>query len=140
MSIQTLQTLIAVNLIHTPIIPIVKASIIVLLLKVGWIFGTLRKALFVILVFNIGACIAPMIALVFLCPPRTDNTAGPTVFNGLKCLDPRQGEIVYLFLVSVNMFTDVLICPIPTLLMYKLSNISIRVRLTVIFSFALGLM
>jgi len=131
--------LIAFNLIHTPIIPIVKTSIIVLLLKVGWVFGLLRKVLIGILIFNIGACLGPVIALVFLCPPRTGNTGGPTVYNGLKCLHPRQGQIMYLFLVTVNMFTDLLICPIPTLLMYRLPNISLRARLTVILSFALGL-
>jgi hypothetical protein len=131
------QVLIAFNLIHTPILPLVKASIIILLLKAGRIVVAIRRTLYGILAFNIGACVGPLFALLFMCPPRTGQTQAPTVFNGLKCLQQRPGAIIYLFLVSVNMFTDILILPIPSLLMYRVQNTSIRARLTVVFSSAL---
>lgn len=129
--------LIAHNLIHTPILPLVKASIILLLLKVGKLIVSIRRALYVILFFIVGACLGPLIALIFLCPPKTGRNYGDSVYGGLQCLGQRSGAILYLWLVSVNLFTDLLILPIPSLLMYRVKNTSLRARCTVVFSSAL---
>ncbi|OBT89125.1 hypothetical protein VE02_01991 [Pseudogymnoascus sp. 03VT05] len=131
--------LIAYNLLYTPILPLVKASIIFLLLRAGWVVTPIRRTLYGILAFVIGACLGPWLALIFLCPPLTGETSGPTVYGGLSCLTPKQGGIIYVFLVTANMFTDLLILPIPSLLVYRIRNASLQSRLTVIFSFALSL-
>ncbi|KFY25658.1 hypothetical protein V493_04523 [Pseudogymnoascus sp. VKM F-4281 (FW-2241)] len=131
--------LIAYNLLYTPILPLVKASIIFLLLRAGWVVTPIRKTLYGILAFVIGACLGPWLALIFLCPPLTGETSKPTVYGGLSCLTPKQGGIIYVFLVTANMFTDLLILPIPSLLVYRIRNASLQSRLTVIFSFALSL-
>ncbi|KFZ08722.1 hypothetical protein V502_09201 [Pseudogymnoascus sp. VKM F-4520 (FW-2644)] len=131
--------LIAYNLLYTPILPLVKASIIFLLLRAGWVVTPIRRTLYCILAFVIGACLGPWLALIFLCPPLTGETSEPTVYGGLSCLTPKQGGIIYVFLVTANMFTDLLILPIPSLLVYRIRNASLQSRLTVIFSFALSL-
>ena len=61
------------------------------------------------------------------------------MYGGLSCLTNVQGGIIYVFLVTANMFTDLLILPIPSLLVYRIRNASLQSRLTVVFSFALSL-
>lgn len=134
-----LQVLIAFNLMHTLILPLVRSSIILLLLRVAWVIYSVRIALYVILAFNIGACLGPWVAMIFMCPPRTNNTYAPTVYNGLSCLDPWQAAIIYVFVVTVNMFTDLLVFPIPCVLVWRLRNTSLRSRLAIMSSFALSL-
>ena len=137
--IDNLQILIAFNLIHTLILPLVRTSIILLLFRVASVINSIRIALYIILAFNIGACLGPWLALIFMCPPRSGNTSGPTVFNGLSCLDPWQAAIVYVFIVTSNMFIDLLVFPIPCVLVWRLRNTKLRSRLAVVLSFALSL-
>ncbi|KFZ18664.1 hypothetical protein V501_01081 [Pseudogymnoascus sp. VKM F-4519 (FW-2642)] len=121
------KVLIAFNLIHTLILPLVRTSIILLLFRVASVIKSIRIALYIILTFNIGACLGPWLALLFLCSPLSGNTSGPTVFNGLSCLDPWQGAIVYVFIVTSNMFTDLLVFPIPCIIAWRLRKTRLRV-------------
>lgn len=66
-----------------------------------------------------------------MCEPRTGRTTSKTVFGGLKCMGIRPSAIVYLWLLSVNIFTDILILPIPNILMSRVKNTTMRARMTV---------
>ncbi len=85
------QTQLIFNLIYNPILPLVKASIIILLIKVAWVVDPIKRVLYVIFAFNAAASVGPWVCLIFLCPPLTGQNAEAkhktTVFNGLKCLN-----------------------------------------------------
>lgn len=90
-------------------------------------------------VFNVSACIIPFVILIFQCPPLTGNTWAPRVFGDLHCMGrPRIGQ-VQLFQTCANLLTDILIFPIPFILMRKLERTSIRTRLIIAFLFATSL-
>lgn len=117
--------LLAFNLINTPILPLVKASILLLLLKVGKLIMPIRRALYVLLVFIAGACIGPWIAMIFMCEPRSGNKTSKRVFGNMKCLGSRPSAVLYLFVLTVNIVTDLMILPIPNILLVSLSALSI---------------
>lgn len=125
--------------LHCLTLLLVRTSIILLLFRVASAINSIRIALYIILAFNTGSCLGPWLALIFMCPPRPGNTSGATVFNRLSCLDPWQAAIVYVFIVTSNMFTDLLVFPIPCVLVWRLRNTKLRSRLAVVLSFALSL-
>ena len=131
------QVTLAFNAINTPILPLVKASILALLLKIAWIIKPLRYMLVVFLVFVIISFIGPEIAFLFLCPQGTANTSLPSAYPGIACLDRHQGGVIMVAVAAANMLTDVLIFPIPILVMRELKNASWKSRISVILSFAL---
>jgi hypothetical protein len=126
------------NLLNTLILPLVKISIIILLLKIAWILTAIRRALYFILAFVVLACLGPWTAQVFLCPQLTAGTTGVSVYPGIGCIDRSGAGKIMIFLASVNMFTDILILPIPILLMRGV-NTTWKARITVIVSFSLVL-
>lgn len=127
------------NLLNTLILPLVKASIIILLLRVSSVITSIKRVLYGVFVFNIGACIIPFVILIFQCPPQTGNTWKPLVYGKFQCMGrPRIGQ-VQLFQTCANLLTDVLIFPIPFILMRKLERTSIRTRLIIAFLFATSL-
>ncbi|KAF2834937.1 hypothetical protein M501DRAFT_943194 [Patellaria atrata CBS 101060] len=127
------------NLLNILILPIVKASIIMLLLRVSTIIPRIRLALYGVLTFTLGACIIPWGMFVFMCPPRTGNNWAPRTFGGLKCIDrPTQGELL-IFVTCANLLTDCLIFPIPFLIMRRVMSASFRARLVVTLLFASSL-
>lgn len=69
--------------------------------------------------------------MILMCPPQSGNKVSKTVFGNTKCLGLRPAAIVYLWLLSVNILTDLLILPIPNVLLWRVKNISRRARVTV---------
>ncbi|KAF2452373.1 hypothetical protein BDY21DRAFT_294755 [Lineolata rhizophorae] len=131
--------LLSFNLLNLPIVPLVKASIIMLLLRVGSVIPSIRRALYAILVFNVGVMVIPWCFFIFMCPPRTGNTWAPRTFGGLHCVGrDRLGEML-IFVTCANLLTDLLIFPIPFLIMHKMMNTNIRTRVIVILLFASSL-
>ena len=126
----------AFNLINTPIVPLVKCSILLLLLKVARVITPLRRLIYVILGFVVLTCLGPELAMIFLCPVGIETD---TVYGGVKCIPYHGGGIIIMFLLAVTLFTDLLIFPIPILLLYNIKNTSFRSRLTVLCSFGLSL-
>ncbi|KAF2756409.1 hypothetical protein EJ05DRAFT_501914 [Pseudovirgaria hyperparasitica] len=131
--------LLSFNLLNTMILPLVKASIIILLMRVSSVLPIIRRSLYAVFAFNALACIIPFVILIFQCPPQTGNTWKPRVFGNLHCMNrPRIGQ-VQVFQTSANLLTDLLVLPIPFLLMRKLERTSIRTRFIIIFLFMTSL-
>ena len=129
----------AFNLLNIPILPLVKASIILLLLRAGSIITWLKKVLYCILVFTIGASLIPWFLYIFTCPPRTGNTWAPRTFNGLRCMGRhRMGEML-IWVTCANLLTDLLILPIPFIIVRRMMSARLRSRLVVLTVFACSL-
>ncbi|PGG95232.1 hypothetical protein AJ79_10173 [Helicocarpus griseus UAMH5409] len=129
----------AINLLNTPILPLAKASIILILLRVGKIILPVRRCLYVVFAFNLLACVVPWVMTIFMCPARTGNTWAPTTFGNLRCFGRDSFGKILLFINCANLLTDVLIFPIPFFIMRELMNTGLRARVTVILTFASSL-
>ncbi|KAK2797468.1 hypothetical protein FQN51_008501 [Onygenales sp. PD_10] len=129
----------AINLLNIPILPLAKASIILILLRVGKIISPVRRSLYVVFVFNLLACVIPWIMSIFICPPRTGDTWAPTTFGNLRCFGRDSQGHLLLFVNCANLLTDLLIFPIPFFIMRELMNTDIRARVAVILTFASSL-
>lgn len=123
----------------TFILPLVKASIIVLLLKVGGIIAPVKRAVYILFVVNALIAIVPAFFYLFQCPPLTGNNWEPRTFGGLRCSGLYVVGRVNIFQVCMNMLTDLLIFPIPVYLTWKLQKASFRDRAVIIFLFSLSL-
>ncbi|KAK6544008.1 hypothetical protein TWF694_000722 [Orbilia ellipsospora] len=121
------------------ILPLVKASIIILLLKLGGIMTPVRITVYILFAVNAIGAIVPAIFYLFECPPLTNNTWQQRTFGDLHCAGRIVIGRVNIFQVCLNMFTDLLIFPIPVYLTWKLQKTSIRDRLIVVFLFSLSL-
>ncbi|EGX51952.1 hypothetical protein TWF569_001775 [Orbilia oligospora] len=121
------------------ILPLVKASIIILLLKVGGIIAPVRKAVYVLFAINTIGAIIPALFYLFECPPLTGNNWKPTTFGNLHCAGRLVIGRINIFQVCINMFTDLLTFPIPVYLTWKLQKASLRDRLIIVFLFSLSL-
>ena len=128
----------AFNLINTPIIPLVKCSILLLLLKVARVLVPIRRAIYCILVFNIVTMIGPWFAMIFFCKVGPGGANSSTIYNGASCISHQNGGTLIITLLGIDLFTDILIFPIPILIMQNLRNSTFRSRFAVIFSFALS--
>ncbi|KAF2873047.1 hypothetical protein BDV95DRAFT_627833 [Massariosphaeria phaeospora] len=129
----------AFNLINIPILPLVKASIIMLLLRAGSVIEWLKKVLYAILIFTVGSSLIPWIMYIFICPPRTGNTWKPTTFGGLKCVDRhRMGEML-IWVTCANLLTDLLIFPIPFIIVRRMMSARLRSRMVVLAVFTSSL-
>ena len=133
------QILLSVTLLSVPILPLAKASILLVLLKVGKIINFVRRYLYVVFVFNFLACIVPWAMYIFICPPRTGDTWAPTTFGGLRCFGRDTRGTILLSINCANLVTDVLIFPIPFFSMRELMTTDIRARVTVMLTFASSL-
>jgi hypothetical protein len=132
------KVIIIFNLLSIPILPLCKASIIILLLHVGRILDRVRRALYAVFVFNALAAVIPWALFIFICPDAPHNTT-PTVFGGLKCLDREAQGVVLVFVNSANLLTDLLVFPIPFFIMHELMNTTWRSKLTILLTFATSL-
>lgn len=129
----------AFNLLNIPILPLVKASIILLLLRAGSIITWLKKVLYCILVFTIGSSLIPWFLYIFICPPQTGNTWKPRTFGGLHCMGRhRMGEML-IWVTCANLLTDLLILPIPFIIVRRMMSARLRSRLVVLIVFACSL-
>lgn len=129
----------AFNLLNIPILPLVKASIILLLLRAGSIITWLKKVLYCILVFTVGSSLIPWFLYIFICPPRTGNTWAPRTFGGLHCMGRhRMGEML-IWVTCANLLTDLLILPIPFIIVRRMMSARLRSRLVVLTVFTCSL-
>lgn len=119
------------NLINYLILPLVKASLIMLLLRVGSIIDRVRIALYALLGIVTAAAVIPWLIMLFMCPPRTGNTWAATTFGGAHCVNRvRIGEL-QIFVTSFSLLTDLLVLPIPFIISQKLVSLSLRSRLVI---------
>ncbi|KAF2629552.1 hypothetical protein BU25DRAFT_447024 [Macroventuria anomochaeta] len=129
----------AFNLLNIPILPLVKASIILLLLRAGSIITWLKKVLYCILAFAIGSSLIPWFLYIFTCPPQTGNTWKPRTFGNLHCMGRhRMGELL-IWVTCANLLTDLLILPIPFIIVRRMMSARLRSRLVVLTVFACSL-
>lgn len=133
------QVLLAFNLLNIPILPLVKASIILLLLRAGSVIEWLKKVLYGILIFTIGSAFVPWCLYIFICPPLTGNTYKPRTFGGLKCMNrQRYGEML-IWVTCANLLTDLLIFPIPFIIVRRMMSARLRSRMVVLAVFTSSL-
>ncbi|PSN68839.1 hypothetical protein BS50DRAFT_490885 [Corynespora cassiicola Philippines] len=129
----------AFNLLNIPILPLVKASIILLLLRAGSVIEWLKKVLYGILIFTIGSALIPWCLYIFICPPQTGNTWKPRTFGGLHCMGRhRMGEML-IWVTCANLLTDLLIFPIPFIIVRRMMSARIRSRVVVLAVFTSSL-
>ncbi|EPS36290.1 hypothetical protein H072_10212 [Dactylellina haptotyla CBS 200.50] len=122
------------------IMPMVKISILLLLLKIGGVFDTLRKAIWVFIVLSIINCVIVQMLLLFQCPQKPDDTAADKTFGGLNCIDRKMLGRINIYQAIFNMSTDLFVFPIPVYIAYKMRMASLKDRLMVVFLFSLGLL
>ncbi|KAJ4297756.1 hypothetical protein N0V90_005651 [Kalmusia sp. IMI 367209] len=133
------QVLMAFNLINIPILPLVKASIILLLLRAGSVIEWMKKVLYGILIFTVGSALIPWCLYIFTCPPQTGNTWKPRTFGGLHCMGRhRMGEML-IWVTCANLLTDLLIFPIPFIIVRRMMSARLRSRLVVLAVFTSSL-
>ncbi|KAF1831100.1 hypothetical protein BDW02DRAFT_591385 [Decorospora gaudefroyi] len=131
--------LMAFNLLNIPILPLVKASIILLLLRAGSVIEWLRRALYVILIITIGSALIPWFLYIFTCPPQTGNTWKPRTFGGLHCMGRHKMGEMLIWVTCANLFTDLLILPIPFIIVRRMMSARLRSRLVVLAVFTCSL-
>jgi hypothetical protein len=133
------QVLMAFNLLNIPILPLVKASIIFLLLRAGSVIEWLKKALYAILIFTVGSALVPWFLYIFICPPQTGNTWKPRTFGNLHCMGRhRMGEML-IWVTCANLLTDLLIFPIPFIIVRRMMSARLRSRMVVLAVFTSSL-
>jgi hypothetical protein len=129
----------AFNLLNIPILPLVKASIILLLLRAGSVIEWLKRLLYAILIFTIGSALIPWFLYIFICPPQTGNTWKPRTFGNLHCMGRhRMGEML-IWVTCANLLTDLLILPIPFIIVRRMMSARLRSRLVVLAVFTCSL-
>ncbi|USP80670.1 hypothetical protein yc1106_07944 [Curvularia clavata] len=129
----------AFNLLNIPILPLVKTSIILLLLRAGSVIQWLRRALYAILVFTVGSALIPWFLYIFICPPLTGNTWKPRTFGGLHCMGRHKMGEMLIWVTCANLLTDVLILPIPFIIVRRMMSARLRSRLVVLAVFTCSL-
>jgi hypothetical protein len=129
----------AFNLLNIPILPLVKASIILLLLRAGSVIEWLKRVLYTILIFTVGSALIPWFLYIFICPPQTGNTWKPRTFGNLHCMGRhRMGEML-IWVTCANLLTDLLILPIPFIIVRRMMSARLRSRLVVLAVFTCSL-
>ncbi|KAK6338109.1 hypothetical protein TWF696_001580 [Orbilia brochopaga] len=127
------------NVCNACILPFVKASILLLLLKVGGVIDNVRKFIYCVFVLNAVACAITAMFLLFECPVLAGRKWQDRTFGNLRCAGLVIIGRICTFQVSINMFTDLLVFPIPCYLTWRLQKTSFRNRLIVVFLFSLSL-
>ncbi|KAF1916895.1 hypothetical protein BDU57DRAFT_557019 [Ampelomyces quisqualis] len=127
------------NLLNLPILPLVKASIILLLLRAGSVIEWLKRVLYAILIFTIGSSLIPWFLYIFVCPPQTGNTWKPRTFGNLHCMGRHKMGEMLLWATCANLFTDLLILPIPFIIVRRMMSARLRSRLVVLAVFTCSL-
>ncbi|KAL6705516.1 hypothetical protein ACN47E_006633 [Coniothyrium glycines] len=131
--------LMAFNLLNIPIVPLVKCSIILLLLRAGSVIDWLKKVLYAILVFTVGSAVIPWFLYIFTCPPLTGNTWKPRTFGGLHCMGRHKMGEMMIWATCANLVTDLLILPIPFIIVRRMMSARLRSRLVVLAVFTCSL-
>ncbi|KAF2748686.1 hypothetical protein M011DRAFT_476083 [Sporormia fimetaria CBS 119925] len=131
--------LMSLHLINIPILPLAKISMILLLLRIGSVISWLRKVLYGILAFTVGSAVVPWVIMIFICPPMTGNTWKPRTFGNLHCMGRLAMGRMLIFVTCANLFTDLLILPIPFVIVRRWLSASWRSKLVVVSVFLCGL-
>ncbi|KAH7086491.1 hypothetical protein FB567DRAFT_549980 [Paraphoma chrysanthemicola] len=126
-------------LINIPILPLAKASIILLLLRGGGVIPWLKRTLYAILTFTILSSLLPWLIYIFICRPLTGNTWNKRTFGDMKCIGRRTMGEMLIWVTCANLITDVLILPIPFIMVRRLMSARIRSKLVVLAAFFCGL-
>jgi hypothetical protein len=129
----------AFNLLNIPILPLVKASIILLLLRAGSVIEWLKRVLYAILVFTVGSALIPWFLYIFICPQQTGNTWKPRTFGNLHCMGRHKMGEMLIWVTCANLLTDVLILPIPFIIVRRMMSARFRSRLVVLAVFTCSL-
>lgn len=129
----------AFNLLNIPILPLVKASIILLLLRAGSVITWLKRVLYGILFFTVGSALLPWLLYIFICPPMTGNTWKATTFGKLHCMGRHKMGEMLIWVTCANLVTDLLILPIPFIIVKRMMSIRMRSRLVVLAVFTCSL-
>ncbi|KAK2757250.1 hypothetical protein FQN54_004764 [Arachnomyces sp. PD_36] len=108
------------TLSNIPILPLAKASIIIILLRVANVIKPLRQAMYAVFVFNAAACIVPWAVFIFICPQLEGAGWASRTFGNLKCLSRDQQGHLLLFINCANLLTDVIVFPVPFFIMREL--------------------
>jgi hypothetical protein len=127
------------NLLNLSILPLVKASIILLLLRAGSVIEWLKRVLYAILIFTIGSALIPWFLYIFVCPPQTGNTWKPRTFGNLHCMGRHKMGEMLLWATCANLLTDLLILPIPFIIVRRMMSARLRSRLVVLAVFTCSL-
>jgi len=134
------QVMISQNILNTPILPLAKASILVLLFRIASFMPWLRRCLYAIMGFNIITCVIPAAFLLFECPLAPNNSWEPRTFGNLHCVGRIRAGYILVFINCVNLFTDIIIFPIPFLIMQKVVTMRRGPRLITLILFASSLL
>lgn len=127
------------QLLNIPILPLVKVCMILLLLRIGSVITWLKNMLYGILILTVGASLIPWCLYIFICPPLTGNTWKPRTFRGLHCMGRyKMGEML-IWVTCANLLTDLLILPIPFLIVKRWLTGPWRSKLVVCAVFMCGL-
>ncbi|KAK6540503.1 hypothetical protein TWF694_009293 [Orbilia ellipsospora] len=127
------------NVVNALILPLVKASILLLLLKVGGMIDNVRKFLYGVFFFNAASGIFIAVYMLFQCPLRSGNNWLPRTFGNLHCAGRLIVGRLCIAQVCINMFTDLLIFPIPVYFTWRLQKTSLRNKVIVLLLFSLSL-
>ncbi|KAF2130853.1 hypothetical protein P153DRAFT_374699 [Dothidotthia symphoricarpi CBS 119687] len=130
---------IAENLLIIPILPLVKASIICLLMRAGSVIPWLKKILYAMLIFTVGSSLIPWFLYIFICPPQTGNTWKPRTFGNLGCMDRHMTGHMLIWVTCANLVTDLLIFPIPFIIVRRMMSARWRSQLLVLSVFTCSL-
>jgi hypothetical protein len=99
----------------------------------------MKKVLYGILIFTVGSALIPWCLYIFICPPQTGNTYKPRTFGGLHCMGRhRMGEML-IWVTCANLLTDLLIFPIPFIIVRRMMSARLRSRLVVLAVFTSSL-
>ncbi|KAF2033161.1 hypothetical protein EK21DRAFT_59446 [Setomelanomma holmii] len=131
--------LLSFQLINIPILPLAKASIILLLLRGGGVIPWLKKTLYAILGFTILSSLLPWLIYIFICRPLTGNTWDKRTFGNMRCIGRHQMGEMLIWVTCANLVTDILILPIPFIMVRRLMSARIRSKLVVLAAFLCGL-
>jgi hypothetical protein len=81
----------------------------------------------------------PWFLYIFMCPPLTGNTWKPRTFGNLHCMGRhRMGEML-IWVTCANLLTDLLILPIPFIIVRRMMSARLRSRLVVLAVFTCSL-
>lgn len=136
----SLQVLMGFHLLNMPILPLVKVCMILLLLRIGSVISWLKKVLYAIFIFTVGSALIPWCLFIFICPPRTGNTWTPRTFGNLHCMGRYAMGEMLIWVTCANLLTDLLILPIPFLIVQRWLTGRWRSKLVVVAVFLCGLM
>ena len=133
----------AVQLLYNPILALVKASILLFLLRLFGQKRGVRQYIACVNAANAAHMVAVLFAIVFQCTPgesawdpETFFAEGGSAGGGAKCIDTR---ILFTTTAAFNILTDLLILGLPMKIFVNL-KIPMRTKFALMFLFLLGIL